>query len=82
MPDVDFEISKRLAQKMADVLSEVQNVGQGADAIGILFAFYLCRVRDAGVVSPEDAVELASIIHSQVLSRLDDPQLPSDEAVR
>jgi hypothetical protein len=79
--DADFEVSKRLAQKMAVVLSEVENVGQGADAIGILFAFYLCRVRDAGVVSPKDAIELASIINSQVLERLDDQPLQSDEAV-
>ena len=82
MSDVDFAVSKRLAQKMADVLREVENVGQVANAIGTLTAFFLCRLRDVGVVSPEDAVELADIIHSQVLARLDDPELPSDEAVR
>lgn len=79
--ETDFEASKRLAQKMADVLSEVENVGQGADAIGILAAFYLCRVRDAGVVSPKDAIELAGIIHSQVMEYLDQQPLPRDGEV-
>lgn len=81
MGDIDFEVSKCRAEKMAGALSGIENIGQGADAIGMLTAFYLCSLRGAGIISTKDAVEVANMIHSQVLARLDDQPLPDGEEV-
>lgn len=81
MPEGDFKGAKRLAQKMGAVLSDVDNVGEGADAMAFLLAFYLCRLRDEDVISQQDSVDLAGIVYSDVLAMLEKQPFPRGKAV-
>lgn len=68
--DVNFEASLDLAIAMLDVVKQADNVGQGLDAVGILLAFYLHCLREAGVITPDDAVTLAGVVQGDVVARL------------
>jgi predicted nucleic acid-binding protein len=77
----DFEVSKKLAQSMLNVVTKAENVGQGVDAISLLLAVYLGRLRDTSSITPNDAVVLALASHQDVLRQLSDQPLPNSSAV-
>lgn len=74
MPDevkaANFEASKKLGRAMIDVVKDAQNVGQGVDAIGMVLGFYLHELREAGVITADDAIELVGIVRDDVLASL------------
>jgi hypothetical protein len=66
----DFDASCELGRAMMDVVKDAQNVGQGVDAIGMVLGFYLHELREAGVITADDAIELVGIVRDDVLASL------------
>lgn len=68
--DANFEASKKMALAMLDIVKGAENVGRGVDAVGFLLAFYLHRLREAGLITSEDAAVLVGVVKREVLADL------------